>query len=198
MFVSWKQGDSGFQRATIKVDSRLNQPVLAVSTSLELTNHVFFFICTKKREKKEPNIGVQFKRLLIVYMCAMINNNNMSFYKLLEDLGSVSFGWRQPVVPLFASLHAKLTVHCRRGLIFTTQTQRWARYSHGGVCKETGKLTRLSNVFCPFLIGFGGALDLHFNRGGFRTPSRTGTGSPSASSQWLRLDFLIFPGCWVQ
>lgn len=152
---------------------------------------MFFFIYVQKKgEKKEPKVGVQFKRLLIVYMCAMINNNNMSFYKLLEDLGSVSFGWRQPVVPLFPSLHAKLTVHCRRGLIFTTQTQRRARYSHESVCKEAGKLTRLSNVFCPFHIGF--------QPRGLPDPFRTGTGSPSASSQWLRLYFLIFPGCWVQ
>lgn len=52
----------------------------------------FLYVQKKKEKKKEPKVGVQFKRLLIVYMCAMINNNNMSFYKLLEDLGSVSFG----------------------------------------------------------------------------------------------------------
>lgn len=96
-FVSWKQGDSGLVSAChYQIGIKVNQPVLAVSTSLELTNNVFFLICTKKKTSHK----IQFRRLLIVYMYAMINNNNMSFYKLLEGLGSVSFGWRQPVVPL--------------------------------------------------------------------------------------------------
>lgn len=106
-------------------------------------------------------------------MYAMINNNNTSIYKLLdlEGLGSASFGWRQPVAPHLHGLHAKLTVHRRRGLIFSTQTQRWARYSHESVCKEAGKLTRFSNVFRPFFSGFGRAFGSHFNRGGFWTTS---------------------------
>lgn len=131
-----------------------------------------------KTKKTSRKIGVQFIRLLIVYTCAMINSNNMSFYKLLEGLGSVSFGWRQPVVSLLPSLHAKLTVHCRRGPIFTTQTQRRAQYSHESVCKEAGKLTRLSKCLPSLSWRFWRRIRFTLQLRGLPNPFRTGTGSP--------------------